>query len=235
MGSKIDTVREALDFTLAFLHDQYGYNNGSEVDFYGDSLSPGARETRDKIVSALAALSAIDLGANRLEARAEGVRLAAARARKYFDGLPYYEGSYTNGLHAAIDTEAIRLEEHKRCIALVEKNRFAIPVILAQVAYNTAIDDCISILGAEPVQDDGKPKERGAEGLWHTNQPTNDGLYLVEVSAKFSSPSPWYETAFYRKREGWTLPKQSDCEQVLAWMEIPSRADAKRRIEEAGE
>ena len=38
----------------------------------------------------------------RAEARADGIRLAAARARKYFDGLPYYDGCYTNGLHAAI-------------------------------------------------------------------------------------------------------------------------------------
>ena len=84
MDGKIDTVREALDRLSGFT-----YHAADSQD-------------ADDIKTVCAALSAIDPEAIRAEARAEGVRLAAARAKKYFDGLPYYEGSYTNGLHAAI-------------------------------------------------------------------------------------------------------------------------------------
>ncbi len=86
------------------------------------------------------------------------------------------------------------------------------------------MEAALSILAEEP-------KEREAE--WHTDLPAKDGLYLVEVSAEFSSPSPWYETAFYRHRDGWTLPKTSEGEEVLAWMEIPRRAEVERKLKEA--
>lgn len=151
----------------------------------------------------------------------------------------------------AIDHEVIMRE----CAYKAKQAILSAPYDNPTRAYAAALAEA-AIFSAEPAQDakaaqktaddrayawrhemtgDDEPKGREAEGLWHTNQPTNDGLYLVEVSAKFSSPSPWYETAFYRKREGWTLPKHSDCEQVLAWMEIPSRSEVKRRLEEAEE
>jgi hypothetical protein len=96
-------------------------------------------------------------------------------------------------------------------------------------------DSCRLIVGQNydpaPLADEPK-EERGAEGPWHTEPPSKEGLYLVEVNAKFSSPSPWHETAFYRKRDGWSLPEPSKGSEVLAWTEIPRRAEVEGRIEE---
>lgn len=99
--------------------------------------------------------------------------------------------------------------------------------------YDSEFDHVGRIYLVEVDADEPK-EERGAEGFWNTEPPLKEGLYLVEVSTKFSSPSPWYETAFYGKRNGWTLLKASEGEEVLAWMEIPPRAEVERRIEEAG-
>lgn len=53
----------------------------------------------------LYALIAAHDEAVRSEARNDGIRIAADRARRYLDGLPYYEGCYTRGLHAAITAD----------------------------------------------------------------------------------------------------------------------------------
>lgn len=96
-------------------------------------------------------------------------------------------------------------------------------------AHNLAAEqkaERAAILADEPHESE---KE---EGVWRTELPLSEGLYLVEVSTNFSAHDSWYETAFYRPRDGWTLPKGNEGETVIAWTDIPRRAEVERRIKE---
>ena len=158
-----------------------------------------------------------------MDGNIDKVREALDYARRFSDniGVEYRCNAALAALSA--HDEAIRRE----CAYKAKQAVLSAPHDNPTRAYAAALAE-EAILSAEPAQD-------GAEEPWHTEPPSKDGLYLAEVDVKFSSPSPWYETAFFRKRDGWSLPEPSKGLDVVAWMEILRRADLVRRTEEAEE
>ncbi len=206
MDDRIKVIREALIKLRAFA-------KSFDCD-YQDECTPGdddmCQSCKHVYIAdqALTALSAIDHEAIRREARAEGVRLAAEAARSYLDGLPYYEGSYTNGLHAAILGAELAQDDGKRSMPLLVVERYADNGAYSH--HDVIVKATGETVCSWPAQDDGEP-EPGDLVISASSQAVQwNGL-----------PDPWY----------WTV-EDAVAMQDETIVVIRRAAEIKRRINE---